>query len=185
MVVAEKVPCPNCGKIITRPATTAPTSCLHCGEEIGIGADNKLVLLRPIARYRDLGEEVRDSSTAQHHFLSEQPPTLAEYRRKMASVERALERVEEEIRQSTRNKKSGIILILFGVLFGLYLLARVSIAEASWIDWIAPALISAGFSATGVYLVASAATLTRSSQREQKDLRKELELIRGKVAHDS
>lgn len=182
---ATTLPCPGCGNQVPIPPDARALTCTSCGEPLGVAPDRRLYLLHPIGRYRDLAEESEEPEVYTESNIAVKPPSLNEYRRKQVSLERALERNALEHEDASRSRKIGLGLVLFGALFVLVTIARSLLGDSTWVDLIAPGLISIGLTAAGISLIASGTLLVRTTCREAEELQRELEFIKGQVADDS
>lgn len=185
-VSANKLPCPGCGKDLTLRPTIGNLTCRYCGETLRYGPDRKLYLANPIARYRELAGITDDPE----YLPPEQNPAVrmpsqAEYRRKQSSIELALDRIGVEQEDAAQSRKMGIALAIFGLVFAAVTAARYLLGGATWVDLLAPGLISFGLFSAGIALVASGSVMIRSSRREEQELQKQLEHIKGQVLNDS
>lgn len=185
-VTANKLPCPGCGKDLTLRPTFGNLTCRYCGETLRYGADQKLYLANPIARYRELAGAIGDPE----YLPPEQNPAMlmpsqTEYRRKQTSIELALDRISTEQQDASSSRKTGLALSLFGLVFGLVTVARLVLGGATWIDLLAPGLIAFALFTAGISLVASGSVMIRSSRREEQELQRQLEHIKGQVLNDS
>ncbi len=183
---ANKLPCPGCGKDLTLRPTIGNLTCRYCGETLRYGPDRKLYLANPISRYRELSGAVDDPEyLAPEQNPAVRMPSQTEYRRKQMSIELALDRISVEQEDAGQSRKTGIALALFGLLFALVTVARFLLGGATWIDLLAPGLVSLALFTAGISLVASGSVMIRSSRREEQDLQNQLEHIKGQVFHDS
>ncbi len=185
-VSATKLPCPGCGKDLTLRPTVGNLTCRYCGETLRYGPDRKLYLANPIPRYRELSGITDDPEyLAADQNPAVRMPSQTEYRRKQMSIELALDRISIEQEDAGHSRKTGIALAIFGLVFAIVTVVRFLLGGASWIDLIAPGLISFGLFSAGISLVASGSVMIRSSRREEQELQKQLEHIKGQVLNDS
>ncbi len=179
----NRAACPNCGKELELPVTATKFVCKHCGEALRIAPDKRLFLLTPISRYTPLEGKAEDSKATRSS--ADQTLSRNEERRRQFSAEMGFARIEHQKQEATRFFRVGIGLLLVGILFLLVVLARAALAGIVFSDMVLPALMILILFAFGIYFVIWSAMVTRSSREEEEELRRELLLLKGKLANDS
>lgn len=179
----SRAACPNCGKELELPVSATKFVCRHCGEALRIAPDKRLFLLTPISRYSQLGAKAEDSKTAASTV--DQTLSRNEERRRQFSAEMGYARIERQRQEATRFFRVGFGLLIIAILFLLIVLARAALVGIIFSDILLPAVLILCLVSFGIYFVIWSAMVTRSSREEEEELRKELQILKGKVANDS
>ncbi len=179
----SRAACPNCGKELELPVSAIKFVCRHCGEALRIAPDKRLFLLTPIARYSQLGTKTADSTATPSSVAP--TPNRNEERRREFSAEMGFTRIERQKQEATRFLRVGVGLLIIGILFLLVVLARAALAGIVFSDVILPAVMILCLVSFGTYFVIWSVMIRRTCREEEEELRKELLILKGKVANDS
>ncbi len=179
----DRATCPNCGKELVLPVSATKFVCKHCGEALRVAPDKRLFLLTPLSRYAQLGGQTQDSKATGSSV--DQTPNRNEERRRQFSAEMGFTRIERQMQEARRFFRVGVGLLVVGILFLLVVLARAALVGIVFSDVILPGFMILGLVSFGAYFVIWSAMVTRSTREEEEELRKELSILKGKVANDS
>ncbi len=181
-----KAPCPNCGQEVMVPSAARSFVCRSCGEALRVTPEGRLFLFTPITTYSVLAERTeRAGSAPGRRRTAEAGAARPASQRQTVAAGLATQRLARQRRDAGRIMKVGIGLIVVALLFLGVVAARVMLVDADWSSQLAPALMILALVVFGIYFVAWSVIVIRASNKEEKELHRELQILRGKVDNDS
>lgn len=168
-------PCPSCGHELNVPSTAQKFVCQHCHEELTLTPEKRIFLAHPISPFAE-PQTVRAES--QPRTTAGQTPEaysikIEDTRRRQSSLEKSLQKIAGQRDESTRRVKLGLGILVLGVFLLVAMLARLFLANGSWVELGISILAILGLIPLGLFLVISSSMIIRLLGKQEQELRKE------------